>query len=159
MKATDWTKWSSIAEILSAVAILITLLYLSIQTRYLAIQTQQTNSALIANSRAATMSADVTFLSTSFANADINTTLFKAQEELTDADINRLVQWLAAMARIREFAWFQYQSGVIDEVTLRSYLRPLADAIQWPSMTETWPMVSVNLDADFVAYVNALRVE
>jgi hypothetical protein len=63
------------------------------------------------------------------------------------------------MARIREFVWFQYQSGVIDEVTLNSYLSPLADAIQWPSMTETWPAVSVNLDADFVAYLNALRAE
>jgi hypothetical protein len=145
-------KLSAVAELVSSVAIVATLVYLSIQT-------QQTNSALIANSRAATMSADVTFLSASFGGADINTVLFVPKEELSDADINRLVQWLAAMARIREFAWFQYQSGVIDEVTLLSYLRPLADAVQWPSMTDIWPMVSINLDADFVAYVNALRAD
>ena len=32
MKNTDWTKWSSIAEIVSSIAILITLIYLAIQT-------------------------------------------------------------------------------------------------------------------------------
>jgi len=33
MKETNWTKWSSIAEIISSVAILITLIYLAIQTQ------------------------------------------------------------------------------------------------------------------------------
>jgi hypothetical protein len=42
---------------------------------------------------------------------------------------------------------------------LPSYLGPLVDAIQWPSLIEVWPQVRVNMDADFVAYVNALRDE
>ena len=66
---------------------------------------------------------------------------------------------LTAMSRIREFAWFQFGSGVMDEQALRSYLAPLVDAIQWPSLIEVWPQVSVNLDPDFVACVNALRDE
>ena len=33
MKETNWTKWSSIAEIISSIAILITLIYLSVQTK------------------------------------------------------------------------------------------------------------------------------
>ena len=32
MKNMNWTKWASIAEIISSVAILVTLLYLAIQT-------------------------------------------------------------------------------------------------------------------------------
>ena len=32
MKEINWTKWSSISEIISSVAIIITLVYLSIQT-------------------------------------------------------------------------------------------------------------------------------
>jgi hypothetical protein len=122
----------------------------------LAIQTQQTNSAMTANSRASTLSADIAFLTASFGGADINATLFKPPEELTDADANRLIQWLAAMARIREFAWFQYQNGVIDEATLRSYIVVLVDTIQWPSMIDIWPEVSTNMDPDFVAYVQAM---
>ena len=33
MKSLDWTKWSAIAEIFSSVAILVTLIYLAIQTQ------------------------------------------------------------------------------------------------------------------------------
>jgi hypothetical protein len=146
-------KLSAVAELVSSVAVVATLVYL-------AIQTQQTNSALRANSRAATMSADIAFLTASFGGADINATLLKSSEDLTDADANRLVQWLAALARIREFAWFQYQSGVIDEEALRSYLTVLVDTIQWPSMTNLWQHeVSAGLDPRFVAYVNGLRGE
>jgi hypothetical protein len=43
MKTIDWTKWSAIAEVFSALAIIVTLVYLSVQTRYLAEQTQQNN--------------------------------------------------------------------------------------------------------------------
>ena len=142
-------KLSAIAELVSSIAIVATL-------AYLAIQTQQTNSALTANSRASTLSADIAFLTASFGGADINATLFKSPEDLTDADWNRLIQWLAAMARIREFAWFQYQNGVIDEATLRSYIVVLVDTIQWPSMIDIWPEVSTNMDPDFVAYVQAM---
>jgi hypothetical protein len=142
-------KVSAVAELVSSIAIVATL-------AYLVIQTQQTNSALAANSRAATMSADITFLSASFGGEDMNALLVKSLEELTDADVNRLLQWLAAMARIRECAWFQYQSGVIAEATLRSYVIVLVDTIQWPIMIDTWPAVSANMDPDFVAYVSAM---
>lgn len=49
MRKVDWTKWSAIAEISSAIAIVMTLLYLSVQTRYLAEQTEQTNLFLQQN--------------------------------------------------------------------------------------------------------------
>jgi len=42
----DWTKWSAIAEVFSALAIVVTLVYLSVQTRYLAQQTEQNNRFL-----------------------------------------------------------------------------------------------------------------
>ena len=41
MKKIDWSKWSAIAEIASAVAIVVTLSYLALQTFYLAEQTEQ----------------------------------------------------------------------------------------------------------------------
>ena len=51
MKRVEWGKWSAIAEILSALAILVTLGYLAIQTRYLAVQTEQNTAALVAGNR------------------------------------------------------------------------------------------------------------
>ena len=44
-----------LAEIISSVAVVLTLIYL-------AIQTQQTNSALVANSQSVTMLADMTLI-------------------------------------------------------------------------------------------------
>ena len=43
MSKVDWTKWSAIAEILSALAIVVTLLYLADQTKQLRAQTEQNN--------------------------------------------------------------------------------------------------------------------
>ena len=48
MKTVDWTKWSAIAEIFGAIAIVVTLLYLAVQTQYLAEQTEQNNEFLAA---------------------------------------------------------------------------------------------------------------
>ena len=42
----DWTKWSAIAEILSAIAIVVTLLYLADQAQELRSQTEQNNRLL-----------------------------------------------------------------------------------------------------------------
>ena len=51
MKKIDWTKWSAIAEVLSSVAIVATLLYLVIQT-------QQNAAAIQASSRQTMLMAD-----------------------------------------------------------------------------------------------------
>ena len=47
MSRIDWTKWSAVAEIFSALAIVVTLVYLSVQTRYLGQQTEQNNLFLL----------------------------------------------------------------------------------------------------------------
>ena len=44
-------KWSAIAEILGAIAVLTTLAYLAVQTRYLAVQTEQNTAAIQAGVR------------------------------------------------------------------------------------------------------------
>lgn len=49
MNKIDWTKWSAIAEIGGAIAIVVTLLYLATQTQYLADQTEQNNRILRAS--------------------------------------------------------------------------------------------------------------
>ncbi len=92
------------------VAIVVTLIYL-------AVQTQQTNIALHATSREATMMADVTMLAAAIENPEVNDNLEKA--EITDIEREQLEIFLAAFLRIREFAWFQYQNDILDEATCR----------------------------------------
>ena len=77
MKQIDWNKWSSIAEILSALAVLVTLVYLGVQTSQ---NTQAINAASILD-----VTRDETeFLRLGFDNPDVLLATSKAslsQEE------------------------------------------------------------------------------
>ena len=124
-----WEKTSAVAEIVSSIAILVTL-------GYLAVQTQQTNNSLIANSRGATMLADLSFLGELFEHPEINLFLgigagsgdVRGDEAtvFTDADYVRLDTHLTQYLRIREFAWFQLQNGILDQATFDAYISPTA---------------------------------
>jgi len=110
-------KVAAIAEVVSSIAVLVTLIYLSVQTR-------QNTEALLAVSRQATLQGEMTALSTlvtypvDFPSADDAD--WSAEQEL------RFEALLIQTLRVREFAWFQYRGGTLDEATWQSYLRPLA---------------------------------
>ncbi len=138
-------KLSAMAELVSSVAIVVTLIYL-------AVQTQQTNIALHAASREATMMADVTMLAAAMENPEVNVNLEKA--EITDIEREQLEIFLAAFLRIREFAWFQYQNDILDEATWQSYLAPAGRLLRSPQGVRMWAIHSAEMDPEFVAQVN-----
>jgi hypothetical protein len=144
MKSIDWSKWSAIAEILSAVAIVATLLYL-------AVQTQQTNRGLLANSRAITMTADVSFLMDA---EEFLTAIAAPSEDLSPVQLEKLVRQTIAFLRIREFAWFQYQDGILDESAWNSYLRPTVPLFQMENFLGIWASYGDSFDPTFVKAVN-----
>ena len=114
MKQPDWIKWSAVAEILSAIAIVVTLIYLSVQT-------QQNSSALLAVSRQATLQGDMAMFAATMAYPeDLNYN----NPELSPAEVRNLTMRIMAM-RTREFAWLQYQSEILDESTWLSYMAPM----------------------------------
>jgi len=120
----DWAKWSAIAEILGAVAVVVTLLYLSAQTRYLATQTEQNTAAVQASVRQAMLSED-------------RESLYKIIEypflgracDLTEEQKTQTRAYLAAFLRMRENYWIQYRSGVLDQATWESYREPLSSVV------------------------------
>jgi hypothetical protein len=138
-------KLSAMAELVSSVAIVVTLIYL-------AVQTQQTNIAQHAASREATMMADVTMLAAVIENPEVNVNLEKA--EVSKVEHEQLELFLAAFLRIREFAWFQYQNQILDEVTWQSYLAPARRVLRTPQGAQLWALHSAEMDPDFVADVN-----
>ena len=62
---------------------------------------------------------------------------------------------LAGLLRVREFAWFQYKNGILDEAALRSYLAPLSRWFQRGDTMTVWREFSREFDPEFVAYVEA----
>src|SRR5262245_27361941 len=109
-------KVGAIAEVVSSIAVLVTLIYLSIQTR-------QNTEALLAVSRQAALQGEMTALSTLVSNpidfASADDADWSAEQEL------RFEGFLIQTLRVREFAWFQYHAGTLDDATWQSYLRPL----------------------------------
>ena len=143
-------KIAPLAEIISSFAIVLTLIYL-------AIQTQQTNSALVANSRQATMLADMTLISALIANPEAMGNTRRPFNELTGAEQDQLGNVLAGVLRSREFAWLQYQEGILDEATFASYMET---PIRWIREDEAfryyWEYFSASANPEFKSYVDSL---
>ena len=146
-------KLSAWAELVSSVAIVATLIYL-------AVQTQQTNAALIANSRQGLLMADMSAISSLVDHPEIEVNAQKSISELTDAENWQLANVYAGLLRSREFAWLQYQSGVLDELTFDSYMETL---IRWTKSSEAyqlwWETFSPNTNPEFKTFVDSLLAE
>jgi hypothetical protein len=143
-----WAKLSAIAEILSSIAIVVTLIYL-------AIQTQQNTAALQASSRDSILEADLQHLYRIVDDPDVWFSYRKGN--LTDEERVRLFHFLGAFARIRERDWLQYQSGALDEETWKAYQEALLRTLSGINTRKWWAAVSGAglFDSGFVENVNS----
>lgn len=144
MKPIDWTKWSAIAEIISSAAILITLLYL-------AIQTQQNTDAIQASVRQAMLAEDRESL-----YKLIEYPLLNKRTNLTEEEQIQITANMVAFIRMRENHWLQYQNGVLDEATWLSYREPLLSVVFHSVIgRNVWSTQSASiLDPSFVDSIN-----
>ena len=146
-------KLSAVAELVSSVAIVATLIYL-------AVQTQQTNAALVANSRQATLMADETLISALISNPEAMGNTQRPFDELSFSEKEQLGNVLAGVLRTREFAWLQYQNGILDGPTLDSYMET---PIRWIRENEAfgfyWSYFSQTTNPEFRSYVNSLLAQ
>lgn len=147
MKEINWTKFSALSEVFSSLAIVVTLIYL-------AIQTQQTNEALLANSRQATMQADLEFISAVISSPEAFANLQAPIAELSIEEFLQMRNTFVGMVRIREFVWFQYQNGILDDNTFRSYMAPMSRWLQWEGAHDSWLQFKEEMDPEFVAYID-----
>lgn len=139
-------KIAAIAEIVSSVAIVLTLIYLTIQT-------QQTNKALFASSREVTMLADVKWRLATANDPDLAAPFNPDPDK---REYQKLLNYSAAYIRIREFAWIQHEAGILDDQTWESYLSVLLNDIQTDStFRRIWSDLSAFLTPGFVREVNA----
>jgi hypothetical protein len=138
-----------VAEIVGSIAIVVTLGYLVVQTR-------QTNNALLANSRQATMNADVTMIAAMIGTPQAFTNLHKPFAEMSLEEQEQAANVLAGLMRVREYAWFQYKNGILDEDALRSYMTPMVRWLKWGDTMSVWQVFSKEVDPEFVAYVDRM---
>jgi hypothetical protein len=109
----NWETGAAVAEITAAVAVIASLIYLAIQIR-------QNNELLRSESRQALVTNDLASLSANFNNADVFAK-YIAGQELSAEDQLRLSFMFTLDLRNREFEYFQYVHGLLDEQAWLAY--------------------------------------
>lgn len=143
-------KLSALAELVSAVAIVVTL-------GYLAVQTQQNTTAVQASVRQAMLVDDLGLIQMQLDNPILITGRSGAAD-LSDDELVRLGTNLLGLFRTRENQWLQYQNGVIDERTRRTYQTAIPAVLSTEFMRSWWRNRSQRgeFDESFVIVVNNL---
>jgi hypothetical protein len=109
----NWEIAAAVAEIVAAAAVIASLIYLAVQIR-------QNNHLLRSGSRQALVTNDITSLASNFQNADVFAK-YVTDAELSAEDQLRLSFMFALDLRNREFEYFQYMNGLLDEQTWLAY--------------------------------------
>ena len=142
------TKLAAISEIISSVAILVTLIFLTVEM-------QQNTKVLQANGRQETLTHDLQYLDQVINNP--NLILSRDKSELTVEEAIQMEFHLLSFLRMREFDWLQYKEGAIDEITWANYSRIIPQIIDSTQRTrEIWQRTASGFDQSFVAEVNEL---
>ncbi len=113
-------KWSAIAEILSSVAVLATLVFFVVEIR-------QTNDAVRANTYQGMTAMIVDFNAQFFENPEVSKFIEKTASddyELTASEAIRLRAMISAQYRMMDNVYFQYEVGTITERRMESLLYP-----------------------------------
>ena len=146
-------KLSAIAELVSAVAIVVTLAYLAVETHQNTLATQATvRQAMLEEDRELLFKlVDYPLIAQGLENPDL----------LSDEELVQLSSWLIVFFRVRENHWLQFQNDVIDAATWRAYRTPLLNILASDRVKSMWKQRTERgeFDAGFVADVNSYIAE
>ena len=109
----NWEAIGALAELCGAAAVVATLVYLAVQIR-------QNNELRRSESRQALVGNDVTSLAANLQHADVFAKYVSGQVMSQEEQL-RMSFMFALDLRNREFEYFQYQNGLLDEETWLSY--------------------------------------
>ncbi len=113
----NWAAISAVSDILAAIAVVASLWFVVGQLR-------QNTKAIVASSRQGLLDADIGLIS-GFIDHAIDPHLISDSDKLTPENERRITWMVVKALRVREFAWHQYKSGVLDEETWQSYMEPV----------------------------------
>ncbi len=138
----------ALGELVAAVAVLITLVYLTIQVR-------QGNTLARAQTRQSMMEQ---------VRADLHKMIdepsilycFSKEETLTPDEKAKFTSWLAAAMRQREYEWSQYRHGVIDRATWETYQKLIPHLVGPQRALKWWQKSTQFFEPGFVESVNEL---
>ncbi|MGD8810742.1 MAG: hypothetical protein PVG24_14120 [Gammaproteobacteria bacterium] len=162
MNDIGWVKRSATAGIVSAVAILIALVYLAIQTRHLAARTAENTEAIQATVRQEMLSTELELLRTEVEYPSL-ALVGRDGQSPTPEQLAQLNAYLTSLLRVREIQWREYERGAIDARTWQTYRNAIPAMLSQQIRRAWWQGKSApgrdDFDPEFVDLVNELLTE
>ena len=143
----NWTKLSAVAETLSSVAVLVMLIYLTIELK-------QNTLVLESNTRQTTLDNAFDLLDQVIENPDIWLSFVK--ENLTEAERVRLSAYLFSVTERGQAGWLQYQAGALDEASWLRVQVPVVSNLQFTQGNKWWEYFQSGFEPGFRDHVNSL---
>ena len=144
-----WEAISTIADIVGVIVVVVTLAYLAAQVR-------QGNVFAKLQARQRMIEQSESELYTQLSDPSITYASVK-EGPLTEDEQARLSLFLISFLRQREWEWFQYQDGVLDEAAYRSYREVIPIHLGTERARKWWRVLGRHaFDSDFVAQVDEL---
>ena len=140
-------RWSALAELLSSLAILVTLVYLTIEI-------QQNTQAIEATSRQAILDTAVSLLAFPIENPALELNL--VEPDLTREESMQLSAYLFTHFVRTRTMWQQYQAGALDEESWLAVETTFVDTISHTQSRKWWNTFHRNAPSDFVDHMNPL---
>ena len=151
------TSWKDSAELVGIAAIVLSLIFVGMETRNGTIQAELNTRALelAAYQQLIENIADMNTLS--IEHPGLSEAINKAREvpaELSIRERQLVVDWLFLRFRHGDMAYFQYERRAIDESRLLSALKPLTDVLEYQFARDFWESIQENFVPSYRAYVN-----
>ena len=143
----DWNAVGAVAELIGALAVVISLVYLASQIR-------MSNTLAIAQTRRDMLHATQQELYKIVQHPDIFESFHK--ETLSREEKIRFNEWLIADMRGREFEWMQHRDGSLDTDTYESYRAVIAVNLGTRRTREWWKVNRIYFDPEFARIVDIL---
>ena len=135
------TKWKDIAELVGIAAIVLSLIFVGMETRNGTIQAELNTRALELAAYQQLIENIAHMNTLSIENPGMSEAINKAWDapsELSVSERRAVGSWLFLRFRHGDMAYFQYERGAIDELRLRSALQPLIRPVQQTGFKLRW---------------------
>src|SRR5690349_3673577 len=148
------TDLASLGSFVSAVAVLISLIYLSLQVK----QAERNQQASIRATRV-TRIVDIMMGLSDPSLADAVTKASECARDVTDQQIRQFAFYCGARFYNAEDSFNQFQEGLLNQVTFDSLAAGLRHSLAQPGMRAFYKRQRAMLGRDFSAFVDKLLVE
>jgi hypothetical protein len=150
MASINWDALGAIGDFLGSIGVLISLVYLAMQTRASAAETRDATIQSV-------MQLAIQFRAESY-SGDLAAIRLKAamNEKMTPLESLQFEGYLSALFELNELVFVQYQKGKLDPEYFMAWERRTKAAVSVPRIQQFWAKTKTGYRDSFVEYIDQL---